>query len=125
MLYGTTYNGGAYGYGTVFSVNPKTGAETVLWSFGNGTDGQNPGKALTNVKGTLYGTTVFGGAFNDGGTAYSFNLETGAETVLWSFGDGTDGLYPESDLINVKGTLYGTTLYGGTYGDGAVFSIVP
>lgn len=124
-LYGATYSGGAYGYGTVFSFNPATLAETVLWSFGNGTDGQNPNRRLINVKGTLYGTTVFGGTYNDGGTAFSLNPVSNTETVLWSFGNGTDGLYPESDLINVRGTLYGTTLFGGSYGGGAVYSIVP
>jgi len=124
-LYGTTYSGGTYGYGTVFSLNPTTDVETVLWSFGNGADGQNPNKRLTNVNGTLYGTTVFGGTYSDGGTVFSLNPQTHVETVLWSFGNGTDGLYPESDLLNVNGTLYGTTLYGGTYGGGAAFSIVP
>ncbi|HEX4160490.1 MAG TPA: choice-of-anchor tandem repeat GloVer-containing protein [Rhizomicrobium sp.] len=124
MLYGTTHAGGAYGYGAVFALNPKTDAETVLWSFGNGTDGQNPNKSLIDVKGTLYGTTVFGGIYG-AGTAYSFNLKTGAETVLWSFGDGTDGEYPNSSLMNLKGTLYGTTTYGGSYGGGTVFSLAP
>ena len=32
-LYGTTFNGGAYGWGAVFVLNPKTGAERVLYSF--------------------------------------------------------------------------------------------
>ncbi len=125
MLYGTTYSGGAYGYGTVYAFNPQTNAESVLWSFGSGTDGQNPNRSLTSVKGMLYGTTVFGGTHNDGGTVFSLNPQTKSETVLWSFGNGADGLDPESNLINVTGTLYGTTLFGGKYGDGTVFSIVP
>jgi uncharacterized repeat protein (TIGR03803 family) len=32
-LYGTTFYGGADGYGTVFKVNPKTGNGTVLYNF--------------------------------------------------------------------------------------------
>ncbi|HEX3430446.1 MAG TPA: choice-of-anchor tandem repeat GloVer-containing protein [Rhizomicrobium sp.] len=124
-LYGTTTAGGAYGYGTVFSLNLQTGAETVLWSFGNGTDGQDPNKNLTYVNGTLYGTTEFGGAYGDSGTVYAFNLATNAETVLWSFGSGSDGQYPSSSLLYLQGTLYGTTIYGGANGKGTVFSIVP
>jgi len=123
-LYGTTYSGGAYGYGAVFSFDPGTNAETVLWSFGNGADGENPNRSLINVRGTLYGTTVFGGTYS-AGTVFSLNPETKAETALWSFGNGTDGQNPESNLINVKGTFYGTTLFGGAYGAGTVFSIVP
>jgi uncharacterized repeat protein (TIGR03803 family) len=40
-LYGTTYNGGAFGYGTVYKLTP-TGQETVLYSFTGGADGGNP-----------------------------------------------------------------------------------
>src|SRR5579863_3616730 len=47
-LYGTTSGGGAYGYGTVFSVS-TSGAETVVHSFGNGTDGQQPLAGLIDV----------------------------------------------------------------------------
>ena len=37
-----------------------------LYSFQGGADGANPQAGLTYVGGTLYGTTVFGGARNDG-----------------------------------------------------------
>ncbi|HTT84302.1 MAG TPA: choice-of-anchor tandem repeat GloVer-containing protein [Rhizomicrobium sp.] len=124
-LYGTTFAGGANGLGTVFSVNPKTGAETVLYSFGSsGTDGYFPVASLIDVKGTLYGTTEYGGTYGDG-TVFSVNPKTGAETVVHSFGSGTDGSGTEANLIYVKstGTLYGTTYAGGTNGDGTVFSL--
>ena len=45
------------------------------------------------------------------------------EKVLHSFGSGTDGVEPEVGLIDVNGTLYGTTLAGGAYGHGTVFAI--
>lgn len=41
--------------------------------------------------------------------------------VLYSFGGGSDGEHPNSSLVNLSGTLYGTTLAGG--GGGTVFSI--
>jgi uncharacterized repeat protein (TIGR03803 family) len=50
----------------------------------------------------------------------------GAESVLWEFGNGTDGANPDAGLImDTSGKLYGTTLYGGACGDGTVFEISP
>jgi uncharacterized repeat protein (TIGR03803 family) len=46
-------------------------------------------------------------------------------TPLHRFGGGRDGLYPLAGLINVKGTLYGTTLDGGAKNNGTVFRISP
>lgn len=48
---------------------------------------------------------------------------SGTETVLNTFGSGSDGAGPQAGLINVKGTLYGTTQAGGANGDGTVFSL--
>jgi uncharacterized repeat protein (TIGR03803 family) len=123
-LYGTTSYGGASNVGTVFSINPSTGAESVLYSFqSNGKDGNGPGGNLINVHGMLYGTTVSGGAFG-GGTVFSIDPSTGAESVLYSFqNNDEDGNYPYSSLIEVKGTLYGTTLFGGPNQGGTVFSV--
>jgi uncharacterized repeat protein (TIGR03803 family) len=123
-LYGTTQFGGQYRHGTIFSLDPATGTETVLWSFGNGNDGFKPASSMIFVNGTLFGTTVGGGQYG-GGTVFSLDPETGMETVLWSFGNGTDGVGPEAGLISVKKTLYGTTFYGGQYGYGTVFSLTP
>ena len=122
MLYGTTYNGGTAGVGTVFSVNPKTGAETVLHSFGSGTDGKTPYAGLIDVNGTLYGTTYGGGTAGEG-TVFSVNPKTGAESVLHSFGSGSDGAQPYAAMIDVKNTLYGTTEAGGAHFEGTVFAI--
>jgi uncharacterized repeat protein (TIGR03803 family) len=60
-LYGTTYYGGAYGYGTVFKLDPA-GKLTMLHSFDNSPDGSNPiGGLILDKKGNLYGTTSDGG----------------------------------------------------------------
>lgn len=123
-LYGTTYKGGAPNAGTVFALNPKTGAESVVYAFqNNGADGVNPEASLIDIKGTLYGTTYYGGAENWRGTAFSLDPTTGAETVLHSFGGGTDGTEPYASLIKINGELYGTASNGGAYGFGAVFSL--
>ena len=42
--------------------------------------------------------------------------------MLVSFGGSTVGLNPTASLIDVQGTLYGTTTFGGSYGYGTVFS---
>jgi uncharacterized repeat protein (TIGR03803 family) len=60
-LYGTTETGG-YGNGTVFSIDRKTGNETVLYAFRGITDGGDPYGKVIDVEGTLYGTTYGGGA---------------------------------------------------------------
>jgi uncharacterized repeat protein (TIGR03803 family) len=128
-LLGTTNGGGENcqnngnpGCGTVFSVDPGTGAETVLYSFAGGTDGAGPNAAVILVDGALYGTTGFGGGAGCGGegcgTVFSVDPGTGAETVLYSFGGDTDGEFPWAGLIHKKGKLYGTTFYGGGSGCG-------
>jgi len=72
-LYGTTSaGGGSCDCGTIFKVNPKTGQETVLHSFGGGSDGQYSYYGLTpDASGTLFGTTVAGG-LNNQGVVFSF-----------------------------------------------------
>jgi uncharacterized repeat protein (TIGR03803 family) len=140
VLYGTTEDGGANGYGTVFSIDPATHAETVLHSFTfGGSDGAYP-SGLVYANGLLYGTTLLGGVncVNGCGTVYSIDPQTGTETVIYSFCNQTDcadGADPQSSLLNVNGTLYGVAAYGGSgscttkyyqvAGCGTVFAITP
>jgi uncharacterized repeat protein (TIGR03803 family) len=132
-LYGTTQWGGSgncqsgsgySGCGIVYGIN-TSGKEKVLYSFAGGRDGAHPVAGLIDVNGTLYGTTRDGGA-NGLGTVYSVSV-SGAEKVLYSFtGRKGDGANPVAGLINVKGTLYGTTFEGGTHGgDGTIFALSP
>ena len=129
-LYGTTAGGGA-GFGTVFAVDPKTGVETVVYSFQGGSDGFEPYAGLIDVAGTLYGTTLYGGTGNCSafvtagcGTVFSVNPSNGGETVLHSFrNNGSDGIYPYAGLTNVNGKLYSTTANGGFQNDGTVFEV--
>jgi uncharacterized repeat protein (TIGR03803 family) len=120
-LYGTTAKGGSNGYGTVFSLT-ATGGETVIHSFGSSQDGAQPTAALLDVNGTLYGTTSAGGATHNAGTVFSIT-PSGTEQVLHSFDyAGNGGAAPVAALIDVNGTLYGTTSAGGN-GSGTVFGI--
>jgi uncharacterized repeat protein (TIGR03803 family) len=127
-LYGTTSGGGAYGAGAVFTLDPTTGAETVVYSFqNNSTDGESPDSAMIDVKGTLYGMTG-GGGTNGSGTVFAFDPRTGTEKVVYSFCSQTgctDGSSPIGGLIDVHGTLYGVTYTGGAYDNGTVFAVTP
>lgn len=124
-LYGTTIYGGRYGYGTVFSLT-LSGSQKVLYSFRGGTDGSAPVSSLLDVNDELYGTTSMGGGsacLRYGcGTVFSVSL-TGFETVIHRFRGGSDGANPQAALIDVDGTLYGTTNGGGTSDDGTVYTI--
>jgi uncharacterized repeat protein (TIGR03803 family) len=60
-LYGTTYRGGTYGYGTVYKLDAG-GQESLLHIFGNGPDGGFPYAGLvSDSAGNLYGTDLSGG----------------------------------------------------------------
>ena len=113
--------GGAYGYGTVFSIPVNGGSPTVLASF-NFSNGANPRGGLTLSGNTLYGTTEMGGNLsvnggNGDGTVFSVPLSGGSPMVLASF-NGTDGSFPAAALTLSGGTLYGTTDQGGAGNDG-------
>ena len=136
-LYGSTGGGGlgpcinSYGpngCGTVFSLT-TSGVETVLYSFGSRChhlsrcgDAIYP-QGLTDVYGSLYGTSWYGGKHGLG-TVYTVTTG-GVEKVLHSFGPqcGTYCRYPNGGLIDLNGTLYGTTLFGGAQGVGFVFAM--
>jgi uncharacterized repeat protein (TIGR03803 family) len=119
MLYGTTVAGGAYKAGTVFSLDPGTGAEKVLYS-----SRWLPTCSLVAMNGALYGTTYTGGDYQNG-TVFSVDPDTGAEATVHSFGNGDDGSNPYTGLVRGKDMLYGTTEYGGAYAAGSVYALDP
>jgi uncharacterized repeat protein (TIGR03803 family) len=129
-LYGTTYAGGAYGFGTIFKLSPG-GQETVLYSFIGQPDAGNPvGRLLMDKQGNLYGTTSFGGTFGNG-AVYELSA-SGTESLLYSFTGEADGASPFDGLvIDAAGNLYGTTEIGGNFnnscpvGCGVVFKVAP
>jgi uncharacterized repeat protein (TIGR03803 family) len=82
-LYGVTFAGGLYNYGSVFKISPDGGL-TTLYSFcpqSGCTDGQNPiGGLMQYTNGDLYGTTYAGGNFNvpfGEGTVFSLSVGLG------------------------------------------------
>jgi uncharacterized repeat protein (TIGR03803 family) len=131
-LYGTTPQGGKYGFGIAFELTPVTGGwkETILHNFAsNGVDGNSPsGPLARDSAGNLYGTTASGGA-DDYGTVYKLvrTAHDWKETILHSFNStGADGSQPFSGIVlDSFGNLYGTTESGGSYGYGTVFEVTP
>ena len=121
-FYGTTAYGGTSNNGTVFKVTPS-GAETVLYTFTGGTDGAQPFSGLIEgADGNFYGTTQSGGTAGHG-TVFMIT-PAGAETVLYSFMGGADGLAPSAALIQGSdGNFYGSTAGGGAGSGGTVFKI--
>ena len=122
-LYGTTYNGGASGKGTVFSVT-TSGTQTLLYSFkGSPSDGANPTGGLTlGADGNFYGTTQQGGTGSQG---VVFKMTTaGVITILHNFNAAVDGAFPWGPpILASDGNFYGATSGGGSKGNGIVYQI--
>jgi uncharacterized repeat protein (TIGR03803 family) len=125
-LYGTTFSGGANGYGTLFEITLK-GALTTLYNFCSQSgcaDGAGPeGGLVQATDGNLYGTTYGGGGYNHniytGGTVFKVT-PSGTLTTLYSFcaqSPCTDGENPNPLFQATNGNLYGTTNAGGARTD--------
>ena len=92
------------------SLVPLTGNEAVLYSF-NGFTAGGPVGGLLPLDGFLYGTTRNGGVNN--GVIFRFNPTNKNLLVMHNFNGTPDGTHPASQLTNVAGLLYGTTVGGG------------
>jgi uncharacterized repeat protein (TIGR03803 family) len=128
-LYGVSFFGGNFGWGTVYQlvrpVPPATRWEyNLLYSFGSSdaSNGSGPVGVIFDAAGNLYGTTSSGAASNLG---IVFELSPPAvagsawtETVLYNFkGGATDGDSPgnlQTVVFDKSGNLYGVTTSGGT-----------
>jgi uncharacterized repeat protein (TIGR03803 family) len=122
-LYGTTYSGGAYGWGTVFELTPRAGGgwvETVLHSF-NGKDESYPQAGVVlDSAGNVYG------AASDIVFELSPTVNGGwTEKVLHTF-HSKYGTFPlATPIFDAAGDLLSTTYGGGFYGDGMAFELTP
>ena len=108
----------------------------MLYRFTYANDGpRNPSAGLIAVKRTMYGTTEHGDGdyrcddYNGCGVIYSVTT-AGLFHVLHKFTSGPDGAFPDAALVDLDGTLYGTTLNGGGskcrhIGCGTIFALAP
>jgi uncharacterized repeat protein (TIGR03803 family) len=142
-LYGATMFGGnstqcEFGCGTVYKLTHPTSSGGqwrygVLYMFTGGpSDGFEPFQLLIDSTGTIYGTSLAGPiqphAYNSG-TVFQLKAQAGAyvETTLHVFGPHPgDGAYPAGGLaLDTEGSLYGSTVFGGLNGFGAVYKVTP
>lgn len=132
-LYGTTFAGGRYGYGSVYElVKPATA--TGQWQikylhyFNGLADGSHPIGGVTFLSdGRLVGTTSGGGAYGYG----KVFLMTKGAAGYWSlqairvFTGQADGMTPASTLtVDKNDNIYGTTLGGGKTNAGCMPGLV-
>ncbi len=116
-VYGITGAGGSMLRGTLYKID-ASGSESVLHAF---SDSPLSGPILDSA-GNLYCTASRAGTFGVG--AVLMFDSSGQETIIYSFTGGPDGSYPEGTLFRDSvGRLYGTTLYGGAFGQGEIFEI--
>lgn len=120
-FFGTTFEGGSFGAGTVFEMSP-TGAVTTIYSFTGGNDGGHPSADLIQGgDGNFYGTTSQGGAYNAGTV---FRLEPNGNIITLATFDGYNGANPQAPLVwGADENLYGATQNGGATGNGAIFRV--
>ena len=153
-FYGTTYLGGQYGFGTVFSfpwpgmIPPPKGSTVIktLGSFDNTNSGAYPASGLAlDYDGNLYGTTSTGGGAYDAGTFYGVDTFREVLYPLWSFSE-TNGAASRAPLLlstnvpsnalyyyatidtaitNAYSFLYATTAGGGDDQYGAIVGLTP
>jgi len=120
-LYGAAYDGGTYGYGTVFKVT-KSGTLTVLKHLNQAVDGGYPYSDLIQATdGNFYGTCYNGGSF---GYGTIFKISGSTFNVVKNFSYSVDGGYIYGGVMqNTDGNLYGITAAGGSTGAGTIYKL--
>jgi uncharacterized repeat protein (TIGR03803 family) len=125
-LIGVTGQGGTFGAGVVFTIEPDGSGETVLHNFGSSFDGRTPvGGLLLASDGKLYGVTEYGGVGCNCGIIYSLDPSDGyQERIIHTF-QGVDGTNPTyGSLIQANdGNIYGMTQSGGIGDAGTIFRL--
>jgi len=146
LLYGTTNNGGAEGFGTVFQLAPPAVAgeawtETILYSFDSASDGAYPqANVVFDSTGHIYGTTTAGGGLGSeecvaqtAGCGVVFEMsppaaggDSWSEEILHAFpASSKDGWLPTGGVIFGKaGVLFGGTAQSKTGTAGAIYGVV-
>jgi len=128
-IYGTTSSGGTNNLGTVFQLNHSSGQWVLntLLSFSYGNGGFPSSGVIFDQAGNLYGAT--GGGGNGYGVIYELSPSGSGwtDTTLYVFqGSADDGGDASGGLIfDAAGNLYGTTIAGGSDGQGTVFELSP
>jgi len=136
-LFGTTYGGGTWGNGVVYTLQTNGSGFAVLRQLSAGNydpddywtngDGASPEAGLVLSGTNLYGAAYLGGA-NGSGTVFRLGTNGVGFTLLRTFplsnpntGVNAGGANPYGALILSGTNLYGTAEAGGANGNGTVF----
>jgi uncharacterized repeat protein (TIGR03803 family) len=141
-LYGTTRQGGqtqggncpGQGCGVAFKMTKRDGNWLLTPLCNNCMTGSLPSsRPAIAPNGILYGTTLYGGIF-DQGVLYQLQppaqpprsiLSTWNYMKVFSFNRDGDGFNPQGDLIfDQSGNIYGTTEVGGNDFNGVVYELL-
>ncbi len=141
-LFGATVSGGTNNDGLSYKLS-QGGLDwifTPLYNFLGGLGGQNSSPEIIAPDETLYGAAdgglqTCGSSGNEYcGIVYRLRPSPVAcqnafcgwgQEVLYRFTGDPDGWAPGPLTLDPSGNLYGTTLYGGAYGQGTVFELTP
>jgi uncharacterized repeat protein (TIGR03803 family) len=131
VLYGVAKDGGAFGNGTVFSIDADSSGFSVLHTFfrtpsnppRTNSEGAVPYARLVMSGNMLYGTATDGGLYGKG-TVFGIRTDGTGFTNFYDFTGGNDGAEPFGALVISDNIVYGTTFSGGSSGNGTIFSLV-
>lgn len=120
---GATKLGGSDDKGVIFKVS-SAGVITKLVDF-TGTNGSGPvGGIVRGSDGNYYGATELGGGLpNSTGTIFKIT-PAGVFSTVAGF-EFANGQGPQGSLVEINGTFYGMTRFGGANQEGTVFKITP
>jgi uncharacterized repeat protein (TIGR03803 family) len=127
-LYGASCYDVFGGSGSVFAINTDGTGFTNVYRFTGGNDGGSPLAGLTLSGNTLYGATGAAGSGGNG-TVFAVNTDGSGFITLYSFtatdnnNANSDGAESHAVLVLSGNTLYGTAAWGGSSGNGTVFSL--
>lgn len=123
FLYGMTQIGGSHNDGVMFKIRTDGTEYSRLIDFESTTNGQYPHGDLISDGIFLYGMTMKGGEDNcpvDCGLNFKIKPDGSEYSKLHDL-DGTNGQYPDGNLISDKNCFYRMSLQGGVNNGGIIF----
>ena len=116
-------NGKNVNKGVLYKLNPDGTGYKALHDFNKiKNDGVYPTGELSQSQDFIYGITQLGGSFQGIGSIYRVQKDGSRYEKLRSFqGKPYDGNQPQNGLVIYKGSVYGTTMWGGKNDVGILF----
>jgi uncharacterized repeat protein (TIGR03803 family) len=101
IFYGTTGNNGHPEKSIFFGWNPATNIFSEIFDFGDEEHGSCPyGQLIQSGNGKIYGTTFYGGKYDDG-ILYEYDYHTNTFEKKFDFNCKDGGCYCEGGLIEI------------------------